>query len=636
MNKANTLARAVAAAFIVMSAAACNGGGGGDSAGGTSTVTTPTTGTGTGGTTGTGTGINTGTTTSGGTTGGTTSGTTTGGTTGGMTGGTTTGTGTSTGTGAGGSTGGTTTTPTVPASDLTADCSGTGCGATSNNSYKPGSTGVYTKTNTTAAAKAFTVNVGGLTNNKVSIVLANSTGATVSLTGGAGAGVTTSANIVQASTFGGGKQLDLNNRIPDFVERFNRDVASHVPSARKLAQSYVGASAYVENNLPISASYAVNDRRTFKTTDTGDYSPIATTLKGRAALSNGGFAHVWIQDTALTSITQARIDALLSKFAAPSTGIFDLVTGLVGQPWGMDVAQSVNGNMVISGAEKDIHILVKNLNPDGQPYGTIGYFWGAHNYKSVVIPYSNEALMFLVDSETLAADTQAFNVVLSTLGHEMQHMVQMYQKNILRNVQPSTWLNELASLGVEEILDNQILDSQNYNLFTYSGGRFSTWLSNPNCQLTYWYSSTPAANGCDLYSSYSTAGSFAMYLSRYYGPMFWKDVGQSSGIDMAAIDSAIKKQNVQDSAAEAYRRWSASAQVATTGSTPAAYSYPARSDGKYNLQAITPNTTHKSYTTLPATLAPDSFVIWNRGNKTGTYSETITLPAGVSATVVIQ
>lgn len=536
-------------------------------------------------------------------------------------------------------TGGTTTPPapvTTATSDLTGDCTGVGCGASSATAYAATGTGIWSYTNNTGADKIVNVGVSNLNNNNVSLVLTNPTNTAATLASGYDGGIATTVNMSEFTPM-----ASMMEEVPHteseqakYISSFNHDFKGHLQNLRKYALAYNQV-----NVQPVKTAFNIGDTTSFKTTDTGSYSPVATTLKAKGTASNGANVYIWVRTSEIAKLNQATIDNLLADYATGTENILTNVLANIGDYWGNQVAAG-NQSMLLDMTEKDIHIVVSNLTPDNQPFGTIGYFWALNNIKSSVHPASNGKLMFFVDSETLAYSqnegkaSTGYVTVVTTLAHETQHMNHFYYKNAINDVQADTWEDELASVMAEELIGSKILGSN--NIVTRSGGRFAGWLNATQCEIGYWYGNTAASNGCTLYSSYNTHAAFGAYLQRNYGTNFLKQYVQSAATGKVALDAVIKTYNANDSFESAVSKFNVSAYV---NDPVSGYGFPAVSGNGVSLPMLQPSTYYpsmKSYTTLPASIPAYGSVAQLLGKKSGVYQGAITVPNGVKVTLVVK
>lgn len=217
------------------------------------------------------------------------------------------------------------------------------------------------------------------------------------------------------------------------------------------------------------------DPETLNTAD-GD---IATALIASATDNISGWSVRILAPSAQSADTavQTAGTALLGQFLVDGAAndIVDVLTAIFGDPWGAHPF----GN-IIDPDTRDIDILLYDIDGDGVPVlsgsRTVGYFWSKDNFAAgTTFPLSdgtevesNGRLMFYLDLPLLLDDSDEDGTwellgdfwpreVLSTLGHEFQHMIHYYQRVVRAGDGGyDTWLNELNSLVAEDILAHEL------------------------------------------------------------------------------------------------------------------------------------------------------------------------------------
>lgn len=158
--------------------------------------------------------------------------------------------------------------------------------------------------------------------------------------------------------------------------------------------------------------------------------------------------------------------------------------------------------------------------------------------------------MFYIDSNLLSGDLSSevfssedkVNIrkeVYSTLAHEFTHMIVFYQKDILKNADTDTWLNEMIAMMGEDLVDDKI---------TVNG---TTGIDGPKNRISSFnqmyndYDINDADGTYDI-GDYSIGALYGMYLSRAYGYKtisFYRDLVQSNNSSYDAIEYAINEIN---------------------------------------------------------------------------------------------
>lgn len=243
--------------------------------------------------------------------------------------------------------------------------------------------------------------------------------------------------------------------------------------------------------------------------DTQARSNIASTLR---YVSSKAYWYVadeyWnsISDGARTE-TLNKIKILANEF---DTRIYPIETGFF-------------GSEPNPGIDNDSRILIA-LIPMKNSAG--GYIDTANSVPKKILPRSNEREMVYLNINLF----NDISRVQSYLAHEFQHLITLYEKDIVRDSPDDVWLNELRSEYAVDIL------GYNYqNSSTNLQRRALTFLQNTKDSLTEWRNEL---------IDYSSIALFANYI----GEKFGKDViGQTTRVKDAginAIKATLKQKSV--------------------------------------------------------------------------------------------
>jgi hypothetical protein len=223
-------------------------------------------------------------------------------------------------------------------------------------------------------------------------------------------------------------------------------------------------------------------------------------------------------------IKDEMIDDLVNNFLkrGEDNDIYDWVSNIFGEEWGKTTNSALIDN------NDEITILLTDINNDNSVIGgTLGYFYAKDNYKKSIYKGSNEKVMFYIDSVLFASyyGKDEWNIenyqqkkVLSTLAHELEHMIHFYQKNVLqRNSGLDSWIDEMLAVSTEDIVATKLKTKglrevsylrgdagDDYNQY----GKFPIFNKNINQTLSKW-------NGKK--EDYAMVSSFGSYLIRNYG-----------------------------------------------------------------------------------------------------------------------
>jgi hypothetical protein len=321
-----------------------------------------------------------------------------------------------------------------------------------------------------------------------------------------------------------------------------------------------------------SFAYNVGDTRAFMYDSTSN--TVGATLRKKLSATTGNGnreLQLWVADDAWDGagektheVTIEMLDAIAPEFLAggDSNDIYDWVTNIYGSEW----ATTPYDNLIPE--TNQIVILFKDINGDDAPNGgTVGYFWSKNNFTQDAIAYSNETVMFVIDSVMFAnpvgngggtTDTEWHiedywpQDIILTLAHEFQHMIHFYQKNVLQSDgYTDTWLNEMASLATEDLVADKVavrgprgITGGSAGLPYITGGRLPLFNYWNDISLVNW-----GEVGGTL-PSYSMAYAFGAYLMRNYGgaPLMG-DIVQNGYTDMQAVLSALASRGYSETEA---------------------------------------------------------------------------------------
>ncbi len=298
-------------------------------------------------------------------------------------------------------------------------------------------------------------------------------------------------------------------------------------------------------------------------------------------------------------------------------------------------------------------IVFVNFDRNNRPYGLLGYFWSLHNFlrdaNDPDLKYSNQSLSFYMDSETLYLTKdangnltdQGLKEQISTLGHELTHMINFYQRSVLmyesstgRDFSFDTFLEEMSAMMMEDWVSLRLDASFN----TIRDGRFPEWLANAayNCDLTRWINET--SNTC---FSYNVSGSFGGFLLRQYGMGFYQNLlrNRDSTDSLAMLDNAIRSIDPATGLDSALVRWGTSIALLPATTSPVGYAYPEQLIAGYLLPALNgPDYIDDRILprTVPTYLEGYAHFPLERHPVGASYSEVIPVPPGVTLSVVAQ
>ena len=265
---------------------------------------------------------------------------------------------------------------------------------------------------------------------------------------------------------------------------------------------------------------------------------------------------IWVADdcwddaggTKTNLIDQVMVNDMALKFldSGVNNDIYDWVSGIYGAHWG---AEAVYSNILPASEADKITILLYDIDNDNSTNGgMVGYFWGKDNFLTETYSGSNQRIMFYMDAVMYATpegvlwDNTDFwpETIFSVLGHEFQHMIHFYQKQIVNNVsETDTWLNEMCSMVTEDLIaDNLGVPGPRGIAGNYSvpqdsiyNGRLPLFNVTNDDSLTLWDGSL---------TDYSIVYGFGSFLARNYGGAeFFRKIVQNPQTDEQAILTAL-------------------------------------------------------------------------------------------------
>ncbi|WP_407923203.1 M30 family zinc metallopeptidase [Cupriavidus agavae] len=505
-----------------------------------------------------------------------------------------------------------------PTSVVSPACSG--CGAVDANTYAGSGVGVWQNINATASAVEMPVSIAGLTGQDVTLVFTNQTGTaqtmpTIPLT------ASYYPNVAASEVRWRNGVEEAKRRISDF---------NHTGWVAK-AGSRTGSPSASMIGAPTRS--VVNDTRVFYHEDN---SARPATLVRQDTASDGTVINFWVEtaENMTGKVTPAIVNTLAAGFS-PTGKIYDMLKSVGGPLWGAH-----GYSELISGTGQPIDIVILNFDQDGTPFGMIGYFYSRNAVKSdpTENPYGNDSVSLYLDAETLyLGGPEGMKSMLLTMAHEGMHMQNFYRRGVVAGPtkQFDTWLEEASAMMMEDFASqsieptyNAIRDVRFPNYIGYKAGSY-------NCNLLDW---TAFGATCD---SYSVSGSLGGFLDRQLGLTFYKGLlaNVSSTDSVVVLDNAIRAVAPTSSLGEQLRRFAATSGALMKAPSPGGFGFPARSEGGFVLPVIDPQQQLPSRTltqAVPATLQPYASLPVVRKAVTGTYSETVKVPAGSTLSVVIQ
>jgi len=386
--------------------------------------------------------------------------------------------------------------------------------------------------------------------------------------------------------------------------------------------------------------------------------------------------NLWVADDSwepcskTNCITLAMLTAFGEKFlkSGSNNDIWDWVSNIYGDPWG---SHSFS-DLLDSSASTQIDILFFDISDDNSTTGGIlGFFWAKDNFKASSVSYSNQRLMFYIDSvltATEAPEGDSWEItdkwpaeMISTLAHEFQHMIHFYQKTVTLTggLGTETWLNEMASMAAEDLIADKIgvdgprgVDSTDDTAGSAGNinGRLPEFNEYNYLSVTAWY------NGSLVLASYALNYSLGAYLTRNFGGAeLMQKIVQNSKTGSDAIDQALSDLGSTETFASVLKKWGVSVLLSDLTTNDAGYRYNTGANItsilgsiSYNLGSINLFNYDYGSQSGPRLFSPSSLAVQGvhsstsntfvlaGENLTGDFESRVEMPAGLTLSVVTK
>jgi hypothetical protein len=449
------------------------------------------------------------------------------------------------------------------------DCTGTYCNASSPTAYTGSGPGVWRYNNTTSSDATIDINIGGVSpGNTVTMLFSNGGTAAASspATGVLATPVVSSPPTVSllASIEDADHQQKDSNHLKMLVE--NLKLAGDLSAPASSSDSIAG-NANIAPPPPPMPTPAIGDTRSWKefAFDMKNYS---ATVHAVCSVPNGRNVVIWVDSSYGSTVFDTDIATFSNAYCGSAGGYARLAT-LLGDAWGTVPASQSTYLISDLPTKQDINIVIVAATTN---YG--GYFWGENNFVSTSYPNSNEALVFFINGNGLRS---GINYYVSALLHESTHMINFYQRAVMRSAYHDTWLEETSAMMSEDIVAPAVLGGYN----AVATNRVPNYVSTGGA-VSYFNWSQLSNN------DYALGGAFGGYLNRRYGISIFQQLitDCNTGTSYTCLDNLIKNNGGPGFAID-FARFGASifAGLPATG-MPAAYAYPAAVSGAYSFAAI--------------------------------------------------
>jgi hypothetical protein len=544
-----------------------------------------------------------------------------------------------TATGPGGSASRTVTvTVTAPPTVLEVACSGASCGAASPYLHSGAGVGIWRYQNTTGETQTVDLHVGGVSAGMQAMLLfSNGTADGMTVLPSAGTLLSPRATALRME-----EPVDSEPAGPadgawhQSLLEANRELGLSLRSVRSPAS--LSRRAPVALQAPVPP--VVGDHRIWNELASTPIVAYDTIAQEICALPGGRRAVIWVDPRSTTSgsITADDLAYFRTTFCgaagAEELGGYGRVKSLLGDVWGPFDPSLASAVISDGPTPQDVNVVFLEVQGPLASKVWAGYFWGANNCLRSYDPSvasSNEALVFFIDAAQLHVSASSRGYLGSSLLHELTHMVNFYQRAILRDTSHDTWLEETTAMMTEDFAtpvstpDHYTkLPDQRVRPYLVSGGAVGLlgW-ENPE---GYW-----------------AGGSLAAFLDRRYGTSILSGTIGCAGGGIDCLDGLIVAGGGTDFADEHARMGASVFGLLPVDGTPGGYGYPRKVSGDYVLDAIDV-TVYAASRKPVATPLVDSFLAGSHTYQLDSiaaghavYSRTgVVVPAGSSIHLVIQ
>lgn len=437
------------------------------------------------------------------------------------------------------------------------------------------------------------------------------------------------AEIAASSAQPAGGPSESSTKAKDTVARIARDLAGAFTSRNISASKSVTISP---PSLDVIGSSSTGSLTAPQLCD--DLKPIASTCRQIVAATTAQgprILNIWVADDCWLGgtsegstvqgkkhgINQTMVDTLAAKFLSSGVNnIYAYDTAILGPEWG-----SNTGYSYLIPFNNEITILLSDIDDDNNDNGaggvTVGYFNRLNNYTNeglaqVYPAYagdSSERIMFVVDAVLYAnPDLLGRGVgdtgyspspgwtptnywaeeVYSTLAHEFQHMIQFYQKGIVKRGDgqtADTWINEMCSQLVEDLVADKLGVKGPRGVDPTIGGAGSTGNQYGRIPYFNYFLSSSTSGGSSSTSlaktsnynvyDYSFSYAFGSWLMRNYGgAAFVKSVVYDQATDSTCITDAVSEATGRsETMADLISRWAVAVLGSNRTDMPPGYVY---------------------------------------------------------------
>jgi hypothetical protein len=277
----------------------------------------------------------------------------------------------------------------------------------------------------------------------------------------------------------------------------------------------------------------------------------------------------WVDTSApLDAVSDASLDYYVNAFCGAGKG-YDRVTGLRGEPWGIDEKKVPQAEAIQDAPSlQDVNVVFLYAQKDA---GWAGYFHGVNNglkaLKDVYV-HSNERLAFFLNIREVTSNGDG----ASTIVHEFTHMVNFYQRTLLKEAAYDIWLEEMSAEMTEDVVTPAVTADKAWEV---PGGRIEKYIEAGGAvDLTAWGTGATSASS-NPYQGVSTLGAF---LNRRYGLAIYQKMKDcpASMSGVACVDSLIRAEPGGKGFSDEFARMGATVYgLLPPAGAPGGYGFPA-------------------------------------------------------------
>jgi PKD repeat protein len=446
-------------------------------------------------------------------------------------------------------------------------CLGPNCGAMDDHTYRGSGRGIWRYNNTAATPVNVDITIQGVAfGDHAMMVFSNGESSDTGLPG-IGVLASPAAPLVAAAPAprAGEVQNDVSAAHGAMLAR-NELLARQLRSATRSEPGY----AFAPPPSVVAAPPVVGTTRVWYDEDVTPVPYTATVAATCSSPASGRNIVFWL-DQGLANFPATQMQGFQDAFCGVSGG-YDRLTGLLGDAWGSGAAAFPAFLIQDAPLLQDINIVILNV-PSSVGWG--GYFYALNNQQSS----RNKALAFFINGPNAIGQQDYY---VSTLVHELTHMVNFYQRSVRHGVGHDTWLEESSAMMGEDLVA-PALSATHYDAMLYQ--RLPVYyFSRGNFSLINW----SGLNG----NSYGMGGSFGSFLNRRYGVLMFTGVSGCGvtagtvGTSYQCVDALIKSMG-GTGYAEEFARFGASifADIGTSV-VPMGFGFPALSSQGLSLQPL--------------------------------------------------